>query len=251
MALVQTPAILLRSYPFSETSRTLRFYSLHLGVVGVMARGVRKSASKHGGGLLTFTEGTLTAYVRANRDLQTFKDFSDTRTRPALSSSPIRLAGASVLGELTLAHAGQDENPPLFHTLSVALDRVSSEGLETLFARILAEVWGLVAELGYRPSVGVCVECGRELDGQEMSRFDFPAGGVRCLTCAGDASGPRLGPRARGQLLALVRRHLPADLARPRAHLRLVSDFITYHISGGTPLKSLEILAALTADTDA
>jgi hypothetical protein len=31
----------------------------------------------------------------------------------------------------------------------------------------------------------------------------------------------------------------------------LASDFITYHISGGTPLKSMEILAALTADTDA
>ena len=57
-------------------------------------------------------------------------------------------------------------------------------------------------------------------------------------------SGP-----TRGSLLA--GEALREDLIRPDTHLRLASDFITYHISGGTPLRSMAVLASLTAGSDA
>jgi hypothetical protein len=44
---------------------------------------------------------------------------------------------------------------------------------------------------------------------------------------------------------------VPVDLLRPETHLRLASDFITYHISGGQPLRSLTFLANLTRGIDA
>ena len=251
MSLIQTPAILLRTFPYSETSQILRFFSERLGVVAVMARGVRRAASRKGGNLVTFSEGALTIYHRESRELQTFREFSSTRVRSSLATDPVRLAGASVLGELVLAHAGEEENPELFNLLSSGLDAVDREGKEDLLPRILAELWGLVGELGYEPLLEACLRCGRALAGAEMSRFDLAGGGVHCLGCGAETRGPRLGPRAREQLSTLLHRELPQELIRPRAHLRLASDFITYHISGGTPLRSVEVLASLLAGTHA
>jgi len=240
-----TPAILLRSHPYSESSRILRFYSRDAGVVSVMAKGVRKIGGRLGGPLSTFAEGTLTFYHREGRDLQTFKEFSAKPLRAGLSKDPLRLSGASVLGELVLQHAGEDGNPVLFQKLSLGLDEIESTTKEAFLQTLLLETWGLVEDLGYAPELTGCVLCGRELRDEELGRFDFASGGIRCPDCQEGAHGPRLGPKARKQLLGLLQGSLSEAILRPRAHLRLVSDFITYHISGGTPLRSMQVLATL------
>jgi recombinational DNA repair protein (RecF pathway) len=122
---------------------------------------------------------------------------------------------------------------------------------EKLLPTLLLEIWALIGELGYAPSVQRCVECGEELGDEEMGRFDFAEGGIRCPRCQTGDQGPRLGPVARAQLVALVHGSLRGPLMRPRAHLRLASDFITYHISGGMPLRSIEVLGKLIPDDDA
>ena len=210
-----------------------------------MAKGVRKAGGRHGGPLSTFAEGTLTFYHREGRDLQTFKEFSPKPLRNGLSRDPLRLAGASVLGELVLQHAGGDGNPVLFQKLSLGLDEVESTSKGVFLQTLLLEMWGLVGELGYAPELGGCVVCGRGLKDEELGHFDFASGGIRCPDCQEGSHGPRLGPKARRQLLGLLQGSLSEAIIRPRAHLRLVSDFITYHISGGTPLRSMDVLATL------
>jgi len=245
VSLVTTPAILLRTHPYSETSQVLRFYSRDMGVLGVLAKGVRKTGGRHGGALSTLAEGALTFHFRETRELQTFTDFSALKPRRGLGRDPKRFAGGAVLGELILQHAGSDGNPDLFACLSSGLDALEVTAPERLLTNILLEVWSLIGKLGYTPSIRHCVACGNEIAAGEMGRFDFAEGGIRCPQCLTAAQGPRLGPRARGQLKALIERSLEEDLIRPRAHLRLASDFITYHISGGTPLRSMGVLEKL------
>ena len=245
MSVITTPAILLRSHPYSETSLILRFYTLNAGVVATLARGIRKSGGKLGGSERTFGGGHLTFYDKESRDLQTFRDFQLETPRMGLGANPLRFTGASVLGEIILQHAGSDSNPSLFQALSGGLDQLAVEPEKTLVLRLLMEIWGLVVELGYAPEVLACVSCGRALVGEELGRFDFAAGGVQCPRCQGGTQGPRLGPLARSQLQGLVHGVLEGELIRPRAHLRLASDFITYHISGGTPLRSMKVMATL------
>src|SRR5690606_5579132 len=119
-------------------------------------------------------------------------------------------------------------------------------------AVLLAEEWRTVSLLGYRPEVDGCVACGRELEGEKMSRFDFSSGGLRCGPCAPEGTGPRIGPRARTPLLALLTPGTaPPPIERPRAHLQLLSDFVTYHVSGGRPLAAFTFLGALLPRDDA
>jgi DNA repair protein RecO (recombination protein O) len=250
MSLLTTSAVLLRAYPYSETSRILRFYTSDAGVVGALARGIRKTVGATGSGLQTFAGGLLTLHVRSTRELQTFKEFNATHPRPGIGRSPLRLGGASLLAELVLRHAGEEANPSLFGTLDNALDRLNASDEADVYAVVLSESWRLVSVLGYHPVLEVCVHCGKQLGGDEMSRFDFSAGGVRCADC-GD-SGPRVGPGARAQLRGLVAGDPPAGpLTRPRAHLQILSDFITYHVSGTRPLGSFAFLSQMLPEDDA
>ncbi len=251
MSLLTTPAILLRSYPYSETSQILRFYTESEGLLGTVARGVRKTGGRRGGALSTFSEGILNVHFRENRELQTFQDFAAQNTRRGLAKDPLRLAGASVLAELILQHAESEGNPELFGKLAQGLDAMEVQETGALLPGLLVHLWSLIRGLGFGPLIGECVECGRELGEDEVGRFDFAAGGLRCSSCQGETQGPRLGPVAREHLQALLDGRAPDELTRPKIHLRMASDFITYHLSGGNPLRSMSVLDALTPETDA
>ena len=251
MSILTTPAILLRSYPYSETSQILRFYTESRGVLGAIARGVRKTGGRRGGGLSSFSEGVLNIQFRENRDLQTFRDFSLTKTRRGLARDPIRLAGASVLGELILRHAEEEGHQELYVELGRGLDAMEELEMADFLPTLLMELWTLIRGLGFGPLMHQCVECGRPFQQEEMGRFDFGAGGLRCFTCQGETPGPRLGPVARAQLQSLLQGQIPTELIRPDTHLRLASDFITYHLSGGSPLRSMAVLASLSSEENA
>lgn len=242
VGIVQTPAVALRSFPYGETSLVLRFYTEVRGVLGVLAKGARRRGSKGRGVPETFSGGVLTVYVKESRGLQTMKDFAVQKPRRGIGRDVVRLAGASVVGEILLRHAGEEGHPPLYRQLDGALDRVESVPSERLVPEILARGWSLVAALGYAPALTRCASCGDPLGEDEMGRFDFAAGGVRCRACAVDESGPRIGPGARAQLADLLRGREVDDLRRPRAHVHLLDDFVTYHLSEGRRLRSFRVL---------
>jgi DNA repair protein RecO (recombination protein O) len=245
MSVVSTPAVLLRSFNYSETSLILKLYTKDLGLVSVMAKGVRRAGARGQGGIDTFSRGELTAYVRPTRDLQTFKEFAVEEAGASLGRDVLRFAGASVLAEIVLSHAAPYPSPQVFECLTHGLRRIEAESRAGLIGAGLAEGWLLVATLGYEPQIHGCVRCGRALGSSEVSRFDFSAGGVRCSDCAFEHSGPLLGPGARQQLVALLQGTAPEALGKPRAHLRLLHDFVTYHISGPKPLKTFRVFGTL------
>jgi DNA repair protein RecO (recombination protein O) len=245
MSVVTTPAVLLRAYNYSETSQVLRFHTPAYGIVGVMAKGVRRTSGKGSGGLETFGLGRLTFYHKTTRDLQTLREFAPERAHRGLAANVTRFAGASILAELVLEHAGSDANPELFERVASGLAAIEVAPESALLAAVLVRAWGIVGALGYAPQLDPCVQCGRSLGEEDIGRFDFGAGGVRCPDCAGDIGGPRVGPVARLQLAELFSGRPSDDLRKPRAQLRLLSDFVTYHVSDGKPLQSFGFLAAV------
>jgi len=245
VSVVTTPAVLLRSFNYSETSRVLRVYTLDLGLVGVMAKGIRKAGGQGRNGLETFSQGDLTLYVRPTRDLQTFKEFSLRESGKGLGRDVIRFAAASVLAELVLAHAGSEPSPLVFERLTTGLRRIEQVERDEVLAVLMNEAWMLVASLGYQPQLDPCIHCGNALLDEDLGRFDFAAGGVRCPSCAVDIAGPLIGTGAREQLDALIQGTTDVPITKPKAHLHLLHDFIVYHVSESKALQSFHFLASV------
>jgi len=244
VSVVTTPAILLRAHPYSESSLVLRFFAESLGTVAVMAKGLRRQGGRSGPGLDVFAGGILTLYMKENRELQTMKDFETIAPRRGLARNVIRFGGAAVMAELVLRHAGEAAVPILYETLERALDAIDQAPDDAIIESVLGAGWGLVGTMGYSPVLDTCVTCGTALDSEEVGRFDLDAGGIRCAACAAGTTGARIGPGARAQLSGLLDGSVDR-LSRPLAHVRLLSDFVTYHVSGSRPLESFGFLASL------
>ncbi|MDE2762108.1 MAG: DNA repair protein RecO [Gemmatimonadota bacterium] len=242
MPAIATAAILLRTHPYSESSRVLRFYTRDLGLLSVMARGVRRAASRGRGAPGTFGEGMAVITVRDNRELQLLHEFTPTKARLGLAGDFRRLAGASVAAELVLRHAGQEPNAELFDSLAAGLDRLETGSPVGATGEVLALCWRMVQVLGFGPELGSCTACGRALEAGEMGRFDVAAGGLRGPECPAPAASRRIGPMARAQLSSLLAGEAPRGLLKPRAHLSLLDDFTTFHMLGGRRLGSFRFL---------
>ncbi|MDT8369326.1 MAG: DNA repair protein RecO [Longimicrobiales bacterium] len=250
---VRTRAILLRTHDYSETSRIHRYFTEAYGLVSVMARGIRARSAKGGASAGLFDEVDLQMHLRAGRDLQTLRDVTLVQGRPGLARTPVALSAAGVLGEIVLRHHGEEESSELFARLRHALDRLAETRAEGVSGVLLAEGWGLVSTLGFRPHLTHCVLCGTRIGAEEMARLDHHAGGVRCLAagCGEGFSGPRVGPGARAQVEAFVEGVVPDPLEHARAHLRLFSEFVTIHVVPGRPLEAFKVLAALLPPDEA
>lgn len=260
--IVSTRAILLRAHDYSETSRVLRYFTEDQGIVGVMARGIRRRSAKGGASSGLFDEVMLTLHVKPGRDLQTLRESSPLRSRSGLARSPLALSAAGVLGEIVLRHHGEAGSPELYDHLGHALDRLAETPTDRVPAVLLAEGWGLVTDLGFQPELFRCVRCGRSMElssgsgGEDepvdpMGRLDFEAGGMRCPDCSVGFAGPRVGPRGRAQLAELLDGSIPHPLDRPISHLRLFSDFVAVHVVGGRPLESFRVFSALLPPSEA
>ena len=241
---MSTPAVLLRSHDYGDSSRILRFYTRDHGLLSVVAKGVRGKTGKGRASMASFASGELIAWVRPQRDLHTMKDFACDRLRTGLSGEVLRFAGAAAVAELVLSHAEQETHAGLFDALEAALDHLECAPAPALPGTVLAALWTITEAFGFAPQLDPCVRCHTPLGAAEIGRFDFSAGGLRCLDCGEDAAGPRLGPIARRQLGLLLAGDVPDDLDHPRRHLGIVSDFIAYHVVS-KPLKSLRFLGGV------
>lgn len=242
MAAITTPALILQSFPYGETSRILRLLTPELGVQSVIAKGANRPRSHFGGVLDPFTHGLATLHIRAQRDLQTLAGFDLLRTRHRLGADLVRFGGASLLAELTLRTGSEAAHPELFDALSGALDHLEDVPVEALEATILARAWQLVALLGFAPALDFCLACGQEIQPDEEAALDYGAGGVRCGACAHGHPGRALPPHARAALGSMSAGQV-VELPRTEGHWLVLERFLAHHVLEGATLRSFTFLA--------
>ncbi len=243
--LVSTTGIVLRTLPYRDTSLIVQILTRDRGRIGLMARGVRKRP----GAPAPFQQGTVTFYHRPARDLQTLKEFAVREARLGLARSLVRYNGAALLTELVLRTVAQDAPEEVYAALDHALDGLDQAPEPRAWPTLLAGAWRLVALLGYGPALDACSRCGRPPESDEVMRFDVSQAAFTCPDCHTGGQGVRIGPLAREQLAAFLAGDADAapDMApnHVRPHVGLLGDFLTYHVTGDPPLRSLQALSAL------
>jgi DNA repair protein RecO (recombination protein O) len=238
--LVSTRALVLQSFPYSETSKILRLYTRDHGLRSVIAKGAQRPKSRFGGLLEPFTEGVALFYLKEGRDLHTLSGWDLVRSHQSLGRDLTAFTGASLVAELALHYGTEEPHEDLYQTLSAAFDALAAVEGEAKGRVALAAAWVVVGLLGFAPQTDACVECGRPFDAEEPTRFDVEGGGTACRECR--RVGRVLDPLSRGELRQMLRGHAPGrPLADPSAHRALLRGYLNAQLARERPLRSLDL----------
>ncbi|MYI06884.1 MAG: hypothetical protein F4059_06110 [Gemmatimonadetes bacterium] len=199
MSAVKTEAILLRTHPYSESSRILRFFTLELGLVSVIAKGGQRGASRGYGGAGAFSEGVAVFVFRETRDLQTLREFQPVNSRFGLARDDFAACrGVGRGGTRAAAHVAGAECRALPGNLR-----------------------GARPARGRTPGRGAGPGAGPGLDHRAHAWVRPRAGRMSLLwppsRCRGDGVVRNAGGRRRRFVLPVVGRSSPDRTARPRA----------------------------------
>ena len=243
MPLVITPAIVLSSLRYSETSKIIRLATREHGVQSAIAKGALRPRSRFGAALQLLSDGVAHLVLKENRDLHLLTAFDVSRVRIGLAEHLDRYAAASSLAEVMIRFAPADPHPDSFELLRDALDLLEQVPEERVEATALRLLWALVSSLGFTPALDECVRDGTPLDPEGPLAFSTRDGGALCPACAGGQATTVIPAEARRDLSALL--DLDADLPalEPRhaaAHRRLLSRFIRFHLGEGAALPALD-----------
>jgi DNA repair protein RecO (recombination protein O) len=177
MALRESEAIVLRSYPLREADLLVTFFTRLEGKVHGVARSAKKSKRRFGGALEPLT------YVRAFYDVRERQELARLDSCEVLDSpmsSEVSYARAVALGHIAEL---LDEMLP-DHEANDAIFRLTLSVLQVLRGQ---EIWmpvtyfdlWLTRLVGFLPEFDECVVCGRSLNGSR-AYFHALADGLMC-----------------------------------------------------------------------
>ena len=188
MALEKTLALVLKSYDWSESSRTISFFTKNYGKLSLVDKGGKSMTAKRGR-VMPFAELELTFYESKKESNGYISDVELIRL--------FELSGDGSLGRLAFASAATEllqlllpkEEPLLdLYDYSVSLlDKINKASKQALSALFLTFFLRLLSQLGYHPSLSFCIGCGKKtedfLSNGKSVKFSPERGGIICPSC--------------------------------------------------------------------
>jgi len=177
---LRVDAVVLRHSDAGEADRLLTIYTRQQGKMRVIAKGARKIASRKAGHIEPFTHVILQLATGRESFILTQAETVDAYL--PLRDDLVLTGQASYVIELLdrFTYVDETENTAIFRLLTETLARLAS-GIDPWLVLRYYEV-RLLDQLGFRPQLFECVNCGREIKAEDQF-FSFRAGGVICPSC--------------------------------------------------------------------
>jgi DNA repair protein RecO (recombination protein O) len=169
----------LRKLDYGESDRIYTLLTREHGKVGVLARGVRRSASRLAAALQLFNRVDVQLARGRNLDVVTQ---AVRMPGPRIEADVERTAHASLIAELA-DRVSEDRHPMegLYELTVAALEELAREPeprrASAYFVMVALDM------LGYAPQLTACAACGRPLPAAAAA-FSPVAGGFLCENCA-------------------------------------------------------------------
>jgi DNA repair protein RecO (recombination protein O) len=156
--IVQTDAVVLRTWKHGETSMIARLYTRSFGRLSVIAKGVRGRSPRFP--LQPMNVVTCVLYKSEHRDLHLLSQCDTSVPLRRLADDLEKMSVAmSVVGLVDgLAHS-EEPNEPLFELLTTVL-RLTNDATNSPFPALYLFEVRLLGILGFRPSFHSCPRCG-------------------------------------------------------------------------------------------
>lgn len=221
MSLVNTDAIVLRTYNLAEADRIVVCLTRSSGLVRAVAKGARKMKSRFGAALEPFTLIKLAFYERENRELVTISSAEILKSHFDLAGQPEVSDVLGYMGELVSVFAPPHEaNEKLFRMVVVCVDALAESPQSANQVTRYFEIW-LLRLAGLFPDVQSCGECGGVF-ADEATVYVDGAGKPHCHGC-NRGVGTRLRPETRRSLVA-TQRLKPLQFATSRGQTTTESE---------------------------
>lgn len=167
MPLIETEALVLRSYSLSEADKIVVLFTKEEGLVRGVAKGARRLKSRFGGSLEPLTIVQLEFFRKEERELVSIQRIDLVKSFFGIASEPAFLQKFAYLADVLMAFTPpHDANETLYRMARTCLDS-AAENLDSLESIALYfELW-LLRLGGYLPDWSKCDVCGRTLDSNE------------------------------------------------------------------------------------
>ena len=191
MALVTERALVLRRYPWGESSLVVHLLTPRRGRIHLAARGAFRPTARYFATLDLFDTLEVEYSIRPQADLGNLRQASIKRRRPHVCRHlPSYRAGLAALELADIAARADQAEGELFRLTEAALERLETRGTPIGQSRVIHELEFLGA-LGLAPSLLRCAACGGEAStlSSDSARVPFSAGagGRLCVPCAAEA----------------------------------------------------------------
>jgi DNA repair protein RecO (recombination protein O) len=251
--LYRVSAIVLKRREMGEADRLLTVLTRDRGKLTLLAKGVRKSASRKAGHIEPFTHVDLLVAKGKSLDLVTQAETLEAHR--ILREDLWRSSWAYYVAELADAFI-QDEDPHelLFDLVLETLRRLDGGGEVALAVRYCE--LHLLALAGYQPQLFRCVQCG-ELLKAETNFLSLERGGALCPQHGAHQAGTVILPLPVFKVLRFLqtrsweqvsRLHPSPDVSRQVE--ALLEQYINYHLERGlhSPVFLLRLRQSLVSD---
>lgn len=189
MALVDTEALVLRTYNLAEADKIVVCLTKAAGLVRGVAKGCRKLRNRFGASLEPFTFVKLTYYERENQELVSIRQTEILKSNFNLSSDASTVTGLAYLGDLLIEFSPPHQaNELLYRMASACFDAIgqSPDDLQAILRYF--EVWILKIE-GFMPDLKTCADCQRAFTTDEPVFISSSEMVLRCQTCSNGRGG--------------------------------------------------------------
>jgi DNA repair protein RecO (recombination protein O) len=237
--IVETEALVLRRFDYSETSQIARLFTRDEGRLSVIAKGIRRPNADLRGPMDLFCLADVGFVGRPHDELLVLRRYHVVTGFPGLRRSLARMNAAFYLAELLCEGTrDRDPDPALFDLWVASLRALETATAEECDPIVLRAELGFLDASGFLPSLDRCVRCGAPVAAAESAALSPGRGGVLCAACGEAAVSTgvlRLTAGQRRTLLHLLgvapsRARTVALLPRDRRVLRRALTALLEHV---------------------
>lgn len=205
MTVYNADAIVIRSREYGESDRLVTLFSREKGKLEAVAKGVRKPKSTQRAGTQLFTYADFLLYK--GKSLDTINQAQPRESFAHLWDDFDRTIAASGIAELLDISTVREQPEPELFTLVLSflflLKHLDPYLAQASFALRLMYIQG------YLPGMSSCIECGKNLTG-EQGFLSAKEGGFLCSSCKNNRIVKPLNPGS----LAFMRQLFKSDLEK-------------------------------------
>ena len=188
MPIEKTEGFVLKAYNWSESSRTIIFFTRNSGKLALTDRGGRSLKSKRGRAI-PFARLELTYYSSERESAGHLSEVNIAQAWSFEDESALgRLAfGSAVCELLRLTLPDHEPHEDLYLYSLKFFDHLAKSPREALLPLFVCYYLRAISFLGYRPVLSACVDCGKKKEDFTVSGRFFKLspdrGGVICNSC--------------------------------------------------------------------